>query len=78
MPNKKTGSGKKITKDMTLGELVIKHPEASGVMYNYGLHCIGCHMAAQETIGQGASAHGLGAKDMEKMLKEMNQAASKA
>jgi hybrid cluster-associated redox disulfide protein len=63
----------KITKEMTLGELVIKHPDAVNVMYKYGMHCIGCHMAAYETIEQGASAHGMDKKAIGRMLKEMNE-----
>ncbi len=65
----------KINKDMTLGELVTKHPETVEVMFKYGLHCVGCHMAAHETIEQGAMAHGMDGKVIEKMLKEMNEAA---
>ncbi len=63
---------KAITGDMTLGELVAKHPEAVDVMLKHGLHCVGCHMAAHETIEQGALAHGMDAKAIGKMLKEMN------
>lgn len=72
-PGKK--SSDKITKDMTLGELVTKHPETVEVMFRYGLHCIGCHMAAHETIEQGAAAHGMDGKAIDKMVKEMNAAA---
>ncbi|MBM3304198.1 MAG: DUF1858 domain-containing protein [Candidatus Aenigmarchaeota archaeon] len=64
----------KISKDMTLGELAAKHPETSEVMFRYGLHCAGCHMAAHETIEQGALAHGIDAKTIEKMMKELNSA----
>ena len=70
-------SGKeKITKDMLLGDVVSKYPEAAMVMVRYGLHCVGCHVAAWETIEQGAKAHGMSEKDIKKMLKEMNDAAS--
>ena len=63
-----------ITKDMTLGELVTRYPQTAQVMFSYGLHCIGCHMAAHETIEQGASAHGMDAKAIAKMVREMNEA----
>jgi len=68
-------SSDKITKDMTLGELVAKHPETAEIMFRHGLHCIGCHMAAHETIEQGAAAHGMDGKAIGKMLKELNAAA---
>jgi hybrid cluster-associated redox disulfide protein len=63
-----------ITKDMTLGELVTRYPQTAQIMFSYGLHCIGCHMAAHETIEQGASAHGMDAKEIAKMVREMNDA----
>jgi hybrid cluster-associated redox disulfide protein len=63
----------KITKDMQLGELVSRYPEAAQVMLKHGLHCIGCTMAAFETIGQGARGHGMDDKHLDKMIKEMNE-----
>ncbi len=67
----------KITKNMQLGELVSRYPEAAQVMLKHGLHCIGCHMAAWETIEQGAKGHGMDDKQLEKMLKEMNDVLKK-
>ena len=67
---------KPITKDMTLGELVQKHPEAAMVLANRGMHCIGCGMAAHETIEQGARAHGMSDSDIEQMMDDMNRVAS--
>ena len=63
-----------ITKDMTFEEALTKNPRAAQVMFKYGLHCIGCHVAAFETIEQGATAHGLSEADIKKMLKEINEA----
>ena len=67
---------KPIKKDMTLGELVQNYPEAAMILANKGLHCIGCGMAASETIEQGAKAHGMSDSDIEAMLGEMNKTAS--
>lgn len=67
-----------ITKEMTLGEVVEKFgAEAAKVMFKYGLHCIGCHVATFETIEQGARAHGLDDKQIAKMVKDLNDAAGK-
>jgi hybrid cluster-associated redox disulfide protein len=63
----------KITKDMTLGEVAAKYPGAIMVLFKYGLHCIGCHVAAYETVEQGAMAHGLGDKEIKQMIEEMNK-----
>lgn len=67
----------KITADMTLGEVVQKHPETAEVMLSYGLHCIGCHVAAHETIEQGCKTHGMTDKQITEMLEKMNKAIKK-
>jgi len=64
---------KKITKDMTLGEIVKNYPETAEIMLKHGLHCVGCHVAAWETLEQGAGAHGMKEKEIESMLNEMNK-----
>ena len=68
----KNGKENKITKDMTLGDIISRYPETAGVMMKRGLHCVGCHVAAFETLEQGAKAHGMSDNDIESMLKEMN------
>ena len=57
-----------------IGELVMKYPKAAGVLMHYGFHCIGCQMAAYETLGEGAAAHGMDKKKAEKLVKEINKA----
>lgn len=64
---------KKINKEMTIGEVVVKFPEAIPIMMKYGLHCVGCHVAAYETVEQGAAAHGMDEEQINKMLEDMNK-----
>ncbi len=64
----------KISKDITLGDVVAKFPEAIPIMLKFNLHCVGCHVAAYETIEQGAQGHGMDKETLEKMLAEMNKA----
>ena len=64
----------KITKNMTMGEIVQKYPETVDVMIKHGLHCVGCHLAAMETVEQGAIGHGI---DLDELLKDMNKAIKK-
>lgn len=64
----------KIKKDMGFSEVLQKYPETAPIMLNHGLHCIGCHAAAFESIEQGCMAHGMKEEDIKKMLKEMNEA----
>lgn len=62
-----------IKKSMTLGQIMNKHPESAEIMTKYGLHCVGCGVAAWETLEQGASAHGMSNEDTNKMLNEINK-----
>ena len=48
-----------ITKDMPIGEVVERYPEAAEVLTAYGLHCVGCHVSPFETVEQGALGHGM-------------------
>jgi hybrid cluster-associated redox disulfide protein len=65
----------KINKDMTFGELLKKFPQAGPIIASYGLHCIGCHIAVDETIEQGTAAHGIDANTLNKMILELNEKA---
>lgn len=64
----------KITKDMTIGEVVSKYPGTIAVFMQQGLHCIGCGIAQFESIEQGAAAHGI---DVKKLIAELNKVAKK-
>lgn len=63
-----------ITKEMSIGEVVQKHPETVPVFMQHGLHCLGCAIASFESIEQGAQAHGM---DVEALVKGLNEAVSK-
>lgn len=59
---------KAISKKMTFAEIMEKHPELAEALFEKGMHCIGCPMAMQETLEQGALAHGLNPAKLEKEL----------
>jgi len=70
MKKNKTHSKKNlITKDMSFVEIMQKHPKAAMILIEKGMHCIGCGMAAYETLEQGAVMHGL---NPDKLVKELN------
>ena len=58
-------------KNMSIESVVNKYPQTIGVFLKHGLHCIGCHIAAYETLEQGAAAHGV---DLDQFLKDLNEA----
>ncbi|MBW2980255.1 DUF1858 domain-containing protein [Candidatus Woesearchaeota archaeon] len=64
----------KITKEMSLADVVQNHPETVPVFQAHGLHCMGCAMASFETLEQGAAAHGM---DIDKLLADLNKAIEK-
>lgn len=67
--------GKEITKGMLIGELVREHPACVEVLFNHGFHCIGCDLAADETLEQGARAHGYSDSEIDEIVKELADAA---
>ena len=59
-----------VTKEMSIGEVVMKWPESAGAFLEFGLMCYGCAAARYETIEQGAQAHGI---DPEKLIEAINK-----
>lgn len=59
-----------VTKDMNILEAVQKYPIISLVFKRHGLGCVGCMVAAGETLGEGIAAHGL---DADALVAEMNK-----
>jgi len=64
----------KITKEMTIGEVLRKYPETLPLFLNLGLHCISCPIAQGETIEQAAKAHNI---DLDKFLQDLNKTIKK-
>lgn len=61
-----------ITRDMNVGEIVEKYPRVAMVLTGYGLHCVGCHVAKWETLGDGAASHGMDEETVEQLLRDAN------
>lgn len=66
----KKSSKEKITKETMFSEVLSKHPETADVFLRQGMSCLGCPMAMQETIEQGAMAHGI---DADRLVAELNK-----
>jgi len=54
----------KITKDMTIGEVVRQFPDSVAVLMSFGMGCVGCPSAQAETIEEAAMVHGLNLEDL--------------
>lgn len=62
-------SEQKITKDMSIIDVVENFPETLEVFAAYGLGCIGCAAARFENLEAGAKVHGI---DPDKLVDELN------
>lgn len=60
----------KITKDMTIGEIVRNYPHTVPVLMSFGMGCVGCPSAQAETIEEAAMVHGM---DLDKLIKALNE-----
>ena len=59
----------KITKDMSIAEILQNHPKTFEIFTEAGMHCVGCAAASFETLEDGAVAHGM---DVKKLVKDLN------
>ncbi len=62
----------KITKDLTISQVLEMNPDTAKVLMSNGMHCLGCFIASGETVEQAAEAHGI---DIDKLMEELNAAA---
>ena len=71
----------KINKDMTIVQVFQEYPHRvtrlAQIMTSHGLHCVGCHVSAYETIEQGLMGHGMDKEKLDVLLKALNKAIEK-
>ena len=48
-----------ITKDMTIGEILVTKPEVAPILMEAGMHCLGCPSAQGESLEEAAMVHGM-------------------
>lgn len=59
-----------ITKDMFIGELIRKKPEAVETLMEFGMGCVGCPASQMETLEEAAMVHGL---NLDELMKALNK-----
>lgn len=59
-----------VTKDMLIGELIRKKPEAVETLMSFGMGCVGCPASQMESLEEAAMVHGL---DLESLMKALNK-----
>jgi len=65
-----TNKENRITKKMNFAEILKKYPESEEILLESGMHCVGCPMAMQETLEEGALAHGLNPDEIAKKISD--------
>ncbi|MDD2447429.1 MAG: DUF1858 domain-containing protein [Tissierellia bacterium] len=59
-----------ITKDMLIGEIIRKKPEAIEILMRFGMGCVGCPSSQMESLEEAAMVHGL---DLDALMTEINK-----
>jgi len=63
-----------ITKDMTLGEIIRRHPQSAAIFRSYGMDCNECQIADYEELEHGANVHRV---DVDSLIAELNTSLEK-
>jgi len=63
----------KITKKTPMNEILEANPKAAELLVNCGMHCVGCPMAAQESLEDGCKAHGIEDKEIDELVEKLNE-----
>ena len=58
-----------VTKDMTIGQLLMKDRGCAAVLMEAGMHCVGCPASAGESIEEAAGVHGF---DVDELVDKLN------
>ncbi len=59
----------KITKEMTMGEILSLDPNMATILVEAGMHCVGCPSHAFESLGEAATLHGI---DVDALTEKLN------
>ncbi len=57
-----------ITKEMTIGEILMKNPDVAPILMEAGMHCLGCPSAQGESLEEAALVHGM---DIDELMKKI-------
>lgn len=60
-----------ITKDMTIGEILLTAPDIAPVLMDAGMHCLGCPASQGETLEEAAMVHGIDVDELMKVIEEI-------
>ena len=58
-----------ITQDMLIGDILKICPNAAEILMDFGMHCVGCAVARNESIEEACIVHGI---DVDELLVALN------
>ena len=58
----------KVSKDMTIGEILSINPDVAPILMEIGMHCLGCPSAQGESLAKAAMVHGIDADLLEEKI----------
>ena len=58
-----------VTKEMTIGQIIMIDQGIIAILLNYGMHCIGCPSAQGESLEEACMVHGI---ECEPFLAQLN------
>lgn len=53
-----------VTKDTTIGQLLVLDANVAPILMRVGMHCLGCPSSQAETIEEAAMVHGIDADEL--------------
>ena len=62
-----------ITKKTKFSEILENSDDAAEILFEAGLHCVGCPMTAQENLEDGCKTHGMSDEDIDKLVERLNK-----
>lgn len=60
----------KVTKDTLIGDMLVMDRGIAVILMQSGMHCVGCHSSAGETLDEACAVHGM---DTDKVLADINE-----
>ena len=59
-----------VTKEMTIGQIIMIDQGIIAILLNYGMHCIGCPSAQGESLEMACMVHGIDADELVNQINE--------
>ena len=59
----------KMTREMTIGQVIRAEPKAAQILMSFGMGCIGCPSSQAETLEEASMVHGI---NIDKLLEALN------